>query len=56
MIHSLCVPCVGFKLDAIPGRLSGSSLVLSSPGVAFGYCTELCGGLHSFMPIKFVLL
>lgn len=55
MIHSLYIPISGFKLDGIPGRLSGSCIMFMNPGVMFGYCTELCGGLHSFMPIKFVV-
>jgi hypothetical protein len=24
--------------------------------IVLGYCTELCGGLHSYMPLKFIAL
>jgi len=51
VIHSLAVPSLGIKLDAIPGRLNEFSFSVNRPGVFYGQCSELCGVLHGFMPI-----
>jgi len=51
VIHSFAVPSLGVKLDAIPGRLNSTGLIISRPGVFYGQCSELCGYLHGFMPI-----
>lgn len=52
VIHSWAVPSFGIKVDAIPGRINQTSLVVLHPGVFMGQCSELCGILHSFMPIN----
>jgi cytochrome c oxidase subunit 2 len=51
VIHSFAVPSLGVKVDAIPGRLNSTGLIISRPGVYYGQCSELCGYLHGFMPI-----
>nr|AAX53873.1 cytochrome c oxidase subunit II [Campanulotes compar]UTT72570.1 cytochrome c oxidase subunit 2 [Campanulotes compar] len=51
VIHSWTVPCLGVKVDAIPGRLNQLSLYPSRVGLAYGQCSEICGSMHSFMPI-----
>jgi heme/copper-type cytochrome/quinol oxidase subunit 2 len=51
VIHSFAVPSLGIKLDAIPGRLNSTGVMISRPGVFYGQCSELCGYLHGFMPI-----
>lgn len=51
VIHSFTVPSLGFKADAIPGRLNAASVFITRPGLYFGQCSELCGALHSAMPI-----
>nr|AGN71169.1 cytochrome c oxidase subunit II [Eleutherodactylus atkinsi] len=51
VLHSWAVPSLGVKVDAIPGRLSQTSFIVSRPGVFFGQCSEICGANHSFMPI-----
>ena len=56
VIHSLSFPALGFKLDAIPGRLSVGYIECFISGIYFGQCTELCGSLHAFMPIKVVFI
>lgn len=55
VIHSWSVPSLGVKLDAIPGRVSMVSLSGLCSGVHSGYCTELCGSGHGFMPIQVVV-
>nr|AKC99409.1 cytochrome c oxidase subunit II [Saccostrea mordax] len=52
VIHSWTVPAFGVKSDAVPGRLSESSVKVEMPGVFWGQCSEICGALHSFMPIR----
>ena len=51
VIHSWAVPSLGIKLDAVPGRLNQTSLVIKRIGTYFGQCSELCGTNHSKMPI-----
>jgi cytochrome c oxidase subunit 2 len=51
VIHSFGIPSLGFKVDAIPGRLNETSFFVKRPGVFYGQCSELCGVLHGFMPI-----
>nr|YP_010381698.1 cytochrome c oxidase subunit II [Augilina triaina]UDL72073.1 cytochrome c oxidase subunit 2 [Augilina triaina] len=52
VIHSWTIQSLGLKMDAIPGRLNQSSIMLKKPGVFFGQCSEICGMNHSFMPIS----
>jgi len=56
VIHSWAVPALGMKVDACPGRLNQINLYISSTGVYFGQCSELCGINHAFMPICIVAL
>eukprot|EP00922_Rhytidocystis_sp_ex-Travisia-forbesii_P046556 GHVS01069386.1.p1 GENE.GHVS01069386.1~~GHVS01069386.1.p1 ORF type:complete len:182 (-),score=32.48 GHVS01069386.1:220-765(-) len=51
VIHSFAVPSLGFKADAVPGRLVKVNTFIQREGVFYGQCTELCGTLHGFMPI-----
>lgn len=51
VIHSFAVPSLGLKLDALPGRLNQTSVIINREGVFFGQCSELCGVLHFGMPI-----
>jgi len=51
VLHSWSVPCLGIKLDAVPGRSSLCSILPRTSGVVGGYCAELCGVGHAFMPI-----
>lgn len=51
VIHSFAVPSLGIKCDAYPGRLNQVSLFINREGVFYGQCSEICGILHSSMPI-----
>nr|YP_009468955.1 cytochrome c oxidase subunit II [Peregrinus maidis]AVC55502.1 cytochrome c oxidase subunit II [Peregrinus maidis] len=51
VLHSWTIPCLGLKMDAVPGRLNQSSLMVKKPGLFTGQCSEICGTNHSFMPI-----
>nr|URW98542.1 cytochrome c oxidase subunit 2 [Lepidophthirus macrorhini] len=52
VIHSWTIPSLGVKVDAVPGRINQSFLVSSKMGVLYGQCSEICGYMHSMMPIK----
>ena len=52
VVHSYAVPALGIKSDAYPGRLNQSSVYLNREGTYFGQCSEICGILHSSMPIS----
>lgn len=51
VIHSWALPEFGVKVDAIPGRLKQAIIHPFNVGKFYGYCMELCGVKHSFMPI-----
>nr|QFI35942.1 cytochrome c oxidase subunit II [Mileewa albovittata] len=51
VIHSWTIPSIGVKLDALPGRMNQSKILLNRPGIFYGQCSEICGSNHSFMPI-----
>lgn len=51
VIHSYAAPALGIKCDAYPGRLNQVSAFINRPGVFYGQCSEICGILHSSMPI-----
>ncbi|WP_341793829.1 cytochrome c oxidase subunit II [Rickettsia endosymbiont of Ceutorhynchus obstrictus] len=51
VIHSFAVPSLGFKIDAVPGRVNETWTRIAKKGVYYGQCSELCGINHGFMPI-----
>lgn len=51
VIHSYACPSLGIKCDAYPGRLNQASVFVNREGTFFGQCSEICGILHSSMPI-----
>jgi cytochrome c oxidase subunit 1 len=51
VIHSFACPALGIKTDAYPGRLNQASVYINREGTYFGQCSEICGILHSSMPI-----
>jgi heme/copper-type cytochrome/quinol oxidase subunit 2 len=51
VIHSFACPALGIKCDAYPGRLNQISILINREGVFYGQCSEICGILHSSMPI-----
>nr|QDH07325.1 cytochrome c oxidase subunit II [Ophiarachnella infernalis] len=51
VIHAWCVPALGLKMDAVPGRLNQIFVNINRPGIFYGQCSEICGANHSFMPI-----
>jgi cytochrome c oxidase subunit II len=51
VIHSFACNSLGIKADAYPGRLNQASIFVNREGVFYGQCSEICGILHSSMPI-----
>jgi len=51
VLHSFCIPALGLKMDACPGRLNQVCAWITRPGIYYGQCSEICGVNHGFMPI-----
>ena len=51
VLHSWAIPSLGIKIDANPGRLNQISFSINRPGLFYGQCSEICGAVHSFIPI-----
>jgi cytochrome c oxidase subunit 2 len=51
VIHAFSCGALGIKSDAYPGRLNQASVFINREGVFYGQCSEICGILHSSMPI-----
>jgi cytochrome c oxidase subunit 2 len=43
VIHSFAVPSLGLKIDAVPGRLNQTSVLVERTGTFYGQCSEICG-------------
>lgn len=43
VIHDFAVPSLGVKVDAVPGRLNQSSVLIQREGTYYGQCSEICG-------------
>lgn len=55
VIHSFSLPSLGIKIDAIPGRISNIFISGLIKGFYIGFCSELCGSGHAFMPINLII-
>ncbi len=51
VVHSWYVPAFGVKQDAIPGFVRDTWFKADKVGTWRGFCTELCGKDHAFMPV-----
>ncbi len=54
VIHSVWVPALHGKMDAVPGRVTGLTLHAAKPGVYRGQCAEYCGEQHARMALHVV--
>jgi cytochrome c oxidase subunit 2 len=52
VIHSWSVPCLRIKVDCIPGHLNQLYQTFYHARIFYRQCSELCGALHTFIPIK----
>nr|WSP01973.1 cytochrome c oxidase subunit 2 [Allocreadium lobatum] len=51
VIHSFAMPQFHLKSDAMPGRVNDLYFSPDRMGVFVGYCSELCGAGHAYMPM-----
>jgi cytochrome c oxidase subunit 2 len=51
VVHSWYVPAFGVKQDAIPGFVRDTWFKADRTGTFRGFCTELCGKEHAYMPV-----
>ena len=51
VIHSWYLPAFAVKQDAVPGFVRDTWFKAEKTGEYRGFCTELCGKEHAFMPI-----
>lgn len=56
VIHSLWIPALGGKVDAIPGRVNHLGLEPTSVGDFRGFCAEYCGLSHTEMMLDVVVM
>jgi cytochrome c oxidase subunit 2 len=55
VIHSLWIPRLAGKLDAIPGRVNILRLQADTPGTYVGQCAEFCGIGHTTMRFEVIV-
>jgi len=54
VIHGWSMPLLGIRTDCIPGRTTVIS-IHAKEGTYTGFCSELCGVGHAFMPITLIV-
>lgn len=55
VIHSLWVPALGGKIDAVPGHRNRVRLIADRTGSFGGLCAEYCGNGHTIMRFRVVV-
>ncbi|MCG8542567.1 MAG: cytochrome c oxidase subunit II [Alphaproteobacteria bacterium] len=51
VIHAWAISSVGVRLDTVPGQTNETWVQFDRPGTYYGFCSELCGAGHAYMPI-----
>lgn len=51
VLHSWAIPSLLLKRDVVPGITTSLTLKTEYPGCYLGFCSEVCGAYHSFIPI-----
>lgn len=51
VLHNWSISDFGVRLDTVPGRLNETWMQATREGTFYGFCSELCGIDHAFMPI-----
>lgn len=51
VLHAWAVSDFGVRLDNVPGRINETWVQIDKPGTYYGFCSELCGTGHAYMPI-----
>ena len=51
VLHNWSVSDFGVRMDTVPGRLNETWMMATKEGRYYGFCSELCGIDHAYMPI-----
>ena len=51
VLHNWAVSDFGVRMDTVPGRLNEAWMRVEKAGTYYGFCSELCGVNHAYMPI-----
>ncbi len=51
VLHAWAITALGVRLDTVPGQTNETWVQIDKPGVYYGFCSELCGAGHAYMPI-----
>ena len=51
VLHAWAISPLGVRLDTVPGRINETWVEINTPGTYYGFCSELCGAGHAYMPI-----
>ena len=51
VLHAWAISSVGVRLDTVPGQINETWVLFDRPGTYYGFCSELCGAGHAYMPI-----
>jgi len=54
VLHTLSIPELSVRADAIPGQVNHLQTQVDAPGALGGECSEICGIAHSMMRAKVV--
>ena len=49
VIHSMAIPSLAIKIDAIPGRLNSVGFIINRPSTFFGQCSEYTAHKYYFL-------
>ena len=56
VLHNWSLSDFGVRLDTVPGRLNEAWTLIEKTGTYYGFCSELCGIDHAFMPIEITVV
>ncbi|MDH3700862.1 MAG: cytochrome c oxidase subunit II [Alphaproteobacteria bacterium] len=51
VLHGWSISQFGVRLDTVPGQTNETWVQIDKPGTYYGFCSELCGAGHAYMPI-----
>lgn len=51
VLHNWAISDIAVRMDTVPGRLNEAWTRIDREGTYYGFCSELCGLNHAYMPI-----
>ena len=52
VLHNWAISPLAVRIDTVPGRLNETWVEIKKAGTYYGFCSELCGSGHAYMPIE----